>query len=61
MSSFLKQGKASYGVSREYTGSAGKITNCRIGVFSSYVSRHGHAFIDRGLFCQRSGRTIPTA
>ena len=35
---FLKQGKASCGVGRQYTGSAGKITNCQIGVFASYVS-----------------------
>lgn len=47
---FLKQGKASVGVARQYTGSAGKITNCQIGVFAAYVSRHGHAFIDRALY-----------
>src|ERR1017187_2112122 len=47
---FLKQGKASCGVARQYTGSAGKITNCQIGVFASYVSRHGHAFVDRALY-----------
>lgn len=47
---FLKQGKASCGVGRQYTGSAGKITNCQIGVFTAYVSRHGHAFIDRALY-----------
>jgi SRSO17 transposase len=47
---FLKQGKASCGVGRQYTGSAGKITNCRIGVFAAYVSGHGHAFIDRALY-----------
>jgi SRSO17 transposase len=47
---FLKQGKASCGVARQYTGSAGKITNCQIGVFASYVSRHGHSFIDRALY-----------
>ena len=47
---FLKQGKASCGVGRQYTGSAGKITNCQIGVFAAYVSRRGHAFIDRGLY-----------
>jgi SRSO17 transposase len=35
---FLKQGKASCGVARQYTGSAGKITNCQIGVFAVYVS-----------------------
>src|SRR5471030_788287 len=46
---FLKQGKASCGVARQYTGSAGKITNCQIGVFAAYVSCHGHAFIDRAL------------
>jgi SRSO17 transposase len=47
---FLKQGKASCGVSRQYTGSAGKITNCQIGVFAAYVSHRGHAFIDRALY-----------
>lgn len=47
---FLKQGKASCGVGRQYTGSVGKITNCQIGVFAAYVSRHGHAFIDRALY-----------
>src|SRR3984893_6100304 len=47
---FLKQGKASCGVARQYTGSAGKITNCQIGVFASYVSRHAHGFIDRALY-----------
>ena len=40
---FLKQGKATCGVARQYTGSAGKITNCQIGVFAAYVSRHGHS------------------
>jgi len=47
---FLKQGKASCGVARQYTGSAGKITNCQIGVFAAYVSCRGHAFIDRALY-----------
>lgn len=47
---FLKQGKASCGVARQYIGSAGKIANCQIGVFAPYVSRHGHAIIDRALY-----------
>jgi SRSO17 transposase len=47
---FLKQGKASCGVGRQYTGSAGKITNCQIGVFAAYASSKGHAFIDRRLY-----------
>jgi SRSO17 transposase len=51
---FLKQGKASCGVSRQYTGSAGKITNCQTGVFAAYVSRHGHAFIDRALYLPKA-------
>lgn len=47
---FLKQGRSSCGVARQYTGSVGKITNCQIGVFATYASRHGHAFIDRALY-----------
>ena len=47
---FLKQGKASCGVARQYTGSAGKVTNCQIGVFAAYVSGKGQAFIDRRLY-----------
>jgi SRSO17 transposase len=51
---FLKQGKKSCGVARQYTGSAGKITNCQIGVFATYASRHGHAFLDRALYLPTS-------
>ena len=58
---FLKQGKASCGVARQYTGSAGKITNCQIGVFASYVSRHGHAFIDRALYLPKDWTDDPQA
>jgi SRSO17 transposase len=56
---FLKQGKASCGVARQYTGSAGKITNCQIGVFACYVSRHGHAFIDRALYLPKAWTEDP--
>jgi SRSO17 transposase len=56
---FLKQGKASCGVGRQYTGSAGKITNCQIGVFAAYVSRHGHAFIDRALYLPKAWTSDP--
>ena len=51
---FLKQGRSSCGVARQYTGSAGKITNCQIGVFAAYASRHGHAFIDRALYLPKA-------
>jgi SRSO17 transposase len=56
---FLKQGHASCGVGRQYTGSAGKITNCQIGVFAAYVSRHGHAFIDRALYLPKAWTDNP--
>lgn len=56
---FLKQGKASCGVARQYTGSAGKITNCQIGVFAAYVSRHGHALIDRALYLPKAWASDP--
>jgi SRSO17 transposase len=46
-------------VARQYTGSAGKITNCQIGVFAAYVSRHGHAFIDRALYLPREWTDDP--
>ena len=39
---------------RQYTGSAGKITNCQIGVFAAYVSDQGHAFIDRQLYLPKA-------
>jgi SRSO17 transposase len=56
---FLKQGKASCGVARQYTGSAGKITNCQIGVFAAYVSGKGHAFIDRALYLPKAWADDP--
>src|SRR4051812_20358269 len=56
---FLKQGKASCGVARQYTGSAGKITNCQVGVFAAYVSRHGHAFVDRALYLPKAWTDDP--
>src|SRR6478735_4913376 len=56
---FLKQGKASCGVARQYTGSAGKITNCQIGVFAAYVSDRGHAFIDRALYLPKAWTSDP--
>ena len=56
---FLKQGTSSCGVQRQYTGSAGKITNCQIGVFAAYVSDKGHAFIDRRLYLPKSWTDAP--
>lgn len=44
---------------RQYTGSAGKITNCQVGVFAAYVSGRGHAFIDRALYLPKAWADDP--
>lgn len=49
-SGFLKKGTKSVGVQRQYSGTAGKVENCQIGVFLAYVSAAGHAFLDRRLY-----------
>ena len=51
---FLKKGEHSAGVQRQYSGTAGKVENCQLGVFLAYVSRHGHALIDRALYLPES-------
>src|ERR1700751_1002371 len=56
---FLKQGKASCGVARQYTGSAGKITNCQIGVVGCSLSRRGHASIERALYLPKEWTDDP--
>ena len=45
-----RKGRKSVGVQRQYSGTAGRIENCQIGVFLGYASRHGHALIDRALY-----------
>ncbi|HET6522616.1 MAG TPA: IS701 family transposase [Geminicoccaceae bacterium] len=47
---FLKKGRHSAGVARQYSGTAGRIENSQIGVFLAYASRKGHALIDRRLY-----------
>jgi SRSO17 transposase len=47
---FLKKGRHSAGVARQYSGTAGRIENSQIGVFLAYGSRKGHALIDRRLY-----------
>ena len=51
---FLKKGSKSVGVQRQYSGTAGRIENCQVGVFLAYASRHGHALIDRALYLPES-------
>jgi SRSO17 transposase len=47
---FLKKGDKSAGVQRQYSGTAGRIENCQIGVFLGYAGRHGQTLIDRALY-----------
>jgi SRSO17 transposase len=47
---FLKKGPKSAGVQRQYSGTAGRIENCQIGVFLAYASRQGRTFLDRELY-----------
>ena len=37
----------------------GQNSNCQIGVFAAYVSRHGHAFIDRALYLPKGWTDDP--
>jgi SRSO17 transposase len=47
---FLKKGRHSAGVARQYSGTAGRIENSQVGVFLAYGSREGHALVDRRLY-----------
>lgn len=51
---FLKKGEHSVGVARQYSGTAGRVENCQIGVFAAYASRWGHALIDRQLYLPKA-------
>jgi SRSO17 transposase len=56
---FLKKGTTSVGVQRQYSGTAGKVDNCQLGVFLAYASGKGRAFIDRELYLPRSWTNDP--
>jgi SRSO17 transposase len=47
---FLKKGTRSAGVRRQYSGTAGRVENCQVGVFLAFAGRHGHALLDRELY-----------
>ena len=50
---FLKQGTKSVGVKRQYSGTAGRIENCQIGVFLTYATPTGHVLLDREFYLPR--------
>lgn len=47
---FLKQGNKSVGVGRQYSGTAGRVENCQIGVFLGYATNKGFAFLEREIY-----------
>ena len=51
---FLKKGTKSAGVARMYSGTAGRIENCQIGVFLGYATGAGRTFLDRELYLPKS-------
>jgi SRSO17 transposase len=51
---FLKKGLKSVGVQRQYSGTAGRVENCQIGVFLAYASPQGRTFIDRELYLPKT-------
>jgi SRSO17 transposase len=55
---FLKKGEKSVGVARQYSGTAGKVENCQVGVFLAYATPHGRAFIDRALYLPEEEWTL---
>ena len=50
---FLKKGLKSAGVAKQYSGTAGKVETCQIGVFLAYASSQGRTFLDRELYLPR--------
>src|SRR6187200_2444626 len=47
---FVKKGTRSAGVQRQYSGTAGRVEDCQVGVFLGYAGLKGHALIDRALY-----------
>jgi SRSO17 transposase len=56
---FLKKGTKSVGVQRQYSGTAGRIENCQIGVFLVYASPKAAPFWTASCTCPRVGRWMP--
>ncbi|MBN9520479.1 IS701 family transposase [bacterium] len=54
---FLKKGTKSCGVARQYSGTAGRIENCQVGVFLGYATSKGRALIDRALYLPKEWAT----
>ncbi len=56
---FLKKGAHSAGVARQYSGTAGRIENCQIGVYLAYAGAQGTVLVDRALYLPKAWTTDP--
>jgi SRSO17 transposase len=56
---FLKKGTKSAGVQRQYSGTAGRIENCQVGVFLAYAGPRGRALVDRELYLPKEWASDP--
>ncbi len=56
---FVKKGRKSVGVQRQYSGTSGKVDNCQVAVFLAYASRHGHVLVDRALYLPKAWAADP--
>jgi SRSO17 transposase len=56
---FLKKGAKSAGVQRQYSGTAGRVENCQVGVFLAYASPKGRALVDRELYLPKEWASDP--
>ena len=54
---FLKKGAHSAGVARQYSGTAGRVENCQVGVFLAYAGARGYTLLDAELYLPQKGWT----
>jgi SRSO17 transposase len=57
---FLNKGQHSAGVARPYSGTAGRVEHCQVGVFVAYASGHGQVLLDRALYLPKEWTDAPT-
>ena len=60
-SGFVKKGKDSVGVAKQYCGTIGKVENCQVGVFAAYASPQGYALLDKRLYIPEEWFSEPYA
>ena len=56
---YLKKGNRSAGGRRQYSGTAGRVENCQLGVFLAYTTGKGRTLIDRQLYLPKSWTADP--